>query len=100
MASPKSRPKTQNRSPIMRSLWPSIPPRKLTVERSGSLRAASPPPVSPPDCAKAAAEQERKKAKNQVDVLRIRQPKDVAVAIQVRIEESSDMNSGAGLKGV
>jgi hypothetical protein len=43
---------------------------------------------------------DKKNASTQVEVLRIRQPTDVAVAIQVRIEESSEMKSVAGLKGV
>src|SRR5581483_2336647 len=42
MARPKPRPRTQNRIPMSNSLWPSIP-RKLTEDRSGSLRLASPP---------------------------------------------------------
>src|ERR1700675_4950597 len=45
MASPKISPKTQNRIPIVSSLCPSIP-RKVTWERSGSFRAASPPGFS------------------------------------------------------
>src|SRR6476660_1229268 len=99
MARPNNRPKTQNKRPIIRSLWPSIPPTKVTCERSGSLSEASPPAVSPDVCARAAVH-DRKNARTQVEVLRIRQPTDVAVAIQVRIEESSEMKSVAGLKGV
>src|SRR5258705_11761925 len=45
-ASPKRKPRTQNTSPIRNNVWPSIPPRNLTVERSGSRNAASPPPAS------------------------------------------------------
>src|ERR1700686_1082833 len=45
MTMPKPRPKTQKRRPIIRRRWPSMP-RKETDERSGSLRAASPPASS------------------------------------------------------
>src|SRR5579871_5040185 len=42
MTRPKARPITQNSKPRVSSLWPSMP-RKVTDERSGSLRLASPP---------------------------------------------------------
>src|SRR5215472_1417269 len=42
MASPKSNPKMQKRMPTSRRLWP-VTPKKLTVERSGTCRLASPP---------------------------------------------------------
>src|ERR1700723_1308108 len=45
MTMPNARPKTQKSRPIMRRRCPSTP-RKETVERSGSLRAASPPASS------------------------------------------------------
>src|SRR5207253_7466196 len=51
MARPKRRPKTQTSKPKRRSLWP-LTPRKETLERSGSLRLASPPASW--DCASAA----------------------------------------------
>ena len=49
---PKISPKTQNRMPIMRSLWP-LTPRNCTWARSGSLKLASPAPGSSGALAKA-----------------------------------------------
>src|SRR5215472_4439963 len=45
MTSPKARPNKQKRMPKRRSVWPSMP-RKLTWERSGSFKLASPPASS------------------------------------------------------
>ena len=42
MAKPNIKPRKQKSRPTSRSLWPSIP-RKVTVDKSGSLSAASPP---------------------------------------------------------
>src|SRR5256885_4923891 len=42
MARPKRRPKTETSKAKRRSLWP-LTPRNETLERSGSLRLASPP---------------------------------------------------------
>src|SRR6516164_4211339 len=46
MARPKSNPKTQKTSPMSRSRWPSMPPRKGTELRSGTWSVASPPAAS------------------------------------------------------
>src|SRR5215467_5852731 len=51
MAKPNPNPKIQKKIPIMSKRWPSTP-RKVTDERSGSLRLASPPTCS--GCASAA----------------------------------------------
>src|SRR6266404_9593252 len=48
---PKSKPKMQIRIPHNSSVWPLIPPRNFTLERSGNFRLASPPA----SCAEAAA---------------------------------------------
>src|SRR6266550_8382174 len=48
---PKSRPKMQIRIPQSNNVWPLIPPRNFTMERSGNFRLASPPA----SCAEAAA---------------------------------------------
>src|SRR5437763_4536152 len=42
MARPKSRPKKQKSNPTINKLWPFMP-RKLTEERSGKVKFASPP---------------------------------------------------------
>src|ERR1700730_2522763 len=42
MVKPKMSPKMQKRIPKSRSLWPSMP-KKVTWERSGSFKLASPP---------------------------------------------------------
>src|SRR5919197_5260129 len=75
-----------------------MPLRKLTVERSGSLREASPPTLSLDSCAKAAALTKRDAIRT--DFLKIWQPKDVAVAIQVRMGDSSDMKEFRGIRRV
>src|SRR5215469_2424394 len=83
---PNSSPNTQNKMPISSSLWPSIPPRKLTWERSGSLRLAS--PLGDSDgWAKAVEVAIRIRETTEAAVLRIRGPTDTTVAIQVSIEE-------------
>src|SRR5271165_7173467 len=56
IAMPKPSPNRQNRMPISSSLWPSMAPlRKLTCERSGSFREASPPAASAAGSARAVA---------------------------------------------
>src|SRR5713101_8368186 len=45
IVNPKTKPKMQMTMPKSRSLWPSIP-RKVTWERSGSFKLASPPASS------------------------------------------------------
>src|SRR5580658_2984397 len=42
MVRPKARPNTQNKIPKSSNRWPSIP-RKVTEDKSGNLRLASPP---------------------------------------------------------
>src|ERR1019366_9072392 len=64
MASPKSRPRPQKMRPIDKSLWPSMP-QKLTEERSGNFRLASPPTSE--DCAKAELEKAKTLRKMAVD---------------------------------
>src|SRR5580704_7359425 len=74
-----------------------MPPRKVTWERSGSLREASPLADSPADSASAATGHRRRSGRTTAK-LRIRRPKDAAVAIQVHIGESSDMKVSRDLK--
>src|SRR5581483_3369495 len=83
MARPKSRPKMQNRIPTRSNRWPSMP-RNCTVDRSGTLRLAS-PPTSPSGWAKAAAAPTVRPANVAARFLVNRQPVDAALAIQVRM---------------
>src|SRR5580692_6509709 len=50
MVRPKARPNTQNKIPKSSNRWPSIP-RKVTEDKSGNLRLASPPTDSGAGCA-------------------------------------------------
>src|SRR5579864_239183 len=84
--SPNRSPSTQNKMPTRSSLWPSIPPRNVTWDKSGSLRLASPPGDSE-GCARAVEVQMRARVAIETAVLRIRDPTDARVAIQVSIEE-------------
>src|SRR5215467_577218 len=85
MASPNARPKIQNRIPISSSLCPSIESlRKLTEDKSGSFRLASPPSVG---WARAAVAPVTAKANAPAKVLAKRHPWDAALASQVRIKE-------------
>src|SRR6266853_3792081 len=89
MVNPKPRPNTQNTIPIKSSLCPSTP-RKVTCERSGSLRLAS-PPTSPPGWAKA-ADARLNTASVGIRILVSRHALDATLASQKRMESSRDEN--------
>src|SRR5450756_2092422 len=97
MAMPKPRPKTQNSSPIISRRCPFMPcpftPRNETEERSGSLRAASPPAssVCAAGCASAwpAVRSSRVAMVAEVFAKRFfanQRPADARLAFQVRIK--------------
>src|SRR5256885_8308758 len=84
MARPKSRPKTQTSKPKRRSLWP-LTPRNETLERSGSLRLASPPASW--DSASAAAPLTNNSPMAAMALFRALQPCDQALLSQVCIDD-------------
>src|ERR1700752_1203744 len=84
MTRPKINPKTQNKMPNSSSLWPSTP-RKLTCERSGSLRLAS-PPASSLDWAGALKAVTRLTAPAAAPNFAIRHAEDRALLSQVRMK--------------
>ena len=85
MTIPNPRPNRQNRIPISSSLWPSIRPlRKLTEDRSGSFKLAS-PPTSWAGCANAAAAVNIKMDVKAAVFLMRRHPWDAILASKVRI---------------
>ena len=73
--------------PIRSNLWPSIFPRKVTEERSGSLRLAS-PPVSAVGWANAAVALSRVRAAAAVKILKQPNALDASVASRMRMWSS------------
>src|SRR5437870_4443423 len=84
-----TRPKTQKRIPISSNRWPSIP-RKLTCDRSGSFRFAS-PPTSEEDWPKAHVVRAMT-ATAPATIFPIRHPWDATLASQMRIGIPPDEN--------
>src|SRR5216684_3444520 len=84
MAKPKPKPKIQITMPKSRSLWPSIP-RKVTWERSGNFKLASPPGSS----ARAEAAPSKERTAAAAANLANLQLNDQAFASQVSIPKSS-----------
>src|ERR1700758_3939282 len=80
MTSPKRRPRMQKMMPNRSSLCPSVP-KNGTLERSGTLSAAS-PPTSSAGWAKAEREPSVSTARTAAKLLASRHPEDAAVAIQ------------------
>src|SRR5271170_5901870 len=83
-------PNTQKTMPKRSSLWPSIP-RKLTCERSGTFKAASPPASSAAD---AAAPVKRLRTAAATLPLANLLPRDQALASQVRIKNPPSRKIG------
>src|SRR5207249_10729382 len=87
---PNPMPKTQKRIPISSNRWPSIP-RKLTCDRSGSFRFAS-PPTSEEDWPKAHVVRAMTAATAPATIFPIRHPWDATLASQMRIGIPPDEN--------
>src|SRR5258706_3485722 len=92
LVGPKSKPKTEIKMPQSRSLWPSIPPRNFTEDKSGNLRLASPPAsFAPPAMAPAEASSIAEAAAENL-AARVRDSEllwDQALYSQVRMNDSS-----------